>query len=89
MASGTPPRPPEGPGEHRAPRCPGQHRPALKADLVVCDPPTGVTEQRRYGTAFRSLSAFGEGMRKVDELSRRLAEVARDGLAAGALVPEE
>lgn len=52
-------------------------------------PRMGIDEQRRYGTAFRALSAFEEGMRKVDELSRQLAEVARDGLAAGALVPEE
>ncbi|MFE9974599.1 class I SAM-dependent DNA methyltransferase [Streptomyces hirsutus] len=52
-------------------------------------PRMGIDEQRRYGTAFRSLSAFEEGMRKVGELSRQLAEVARDGLAAGALVPEE
>ncbi|MFD3731620.1 class I SAM-dependent DNA methyltransferase [Streptomyces sp. NPDC058632] len=52
-------------------------------------PRMGIDEQRRYGTAFRALSAFEEGMRRVDELSRRLAEVARDGLAAGALVPEE
>jgi hypothetical protein len=48
-----------------------------------------IDEQRRYGAAFRALSAFEEGMRKVDELSRQLAEVARDGLATGALVPEE
>ncbi|WP_055571447.1 HsdM family class I SAM-dependent methyltransferase [Streptomyces prasinopilosus] len=52
-------------------------------------PRMGIDEQRRYGTAFRALSAFEEGMRKVGELSRQLAEVARDGLAAGALVPEE
>lgn len=52
-------------------------------------PRMGIDEQRRYGSAFRALSAFEEGMRKVDELSRQLAEVARDGLAAGALAPEE
>lgn len=52
-------------------------------------PRMGIDEQRRYGSAFRALSAFEEGMRRVDELSRRLAEVARDGLASGALAPEE
>lgn len=51
-------------------------------------PRMGIDEQRRYGSAFRALSAFEEGMRKVDELSRQLAEVARDGLATGALTPE-
>ncbi|KUN22135.1 N-6 DNA methylase [Streptomyces antibioticus] len=52
-------------------------------------PRMGIDEQRRYGAAFRAVSAFEEGMRKVDELSRQLAEVARDGLATGALAPEE
>ncbi|MHB9858391.1 N-6 DNA methylase [Streptomyces sp. YIM S03343] len=52
-------------------------------------PRMGIDEQRRYGSAFRALSAFEEGMRKVEELSRRLAEIARDGLATGALSPEE
>ncbi|MFK4265435.1 N-6 DNA methylase [Streptomyces milbemycinicus] len=51
-------------------------------------PRMGIDEQRRYGSAFRALSAFEEGMRKVDDLSRLLAEVARDGLATGALAPE-
>jgi hypothetical protein len=49
----------------------------------------GIDDQRRYGSAFRALSAFEEGMRRIDELSRQLAEVARDGLATGALAPEE
>ncbi|KMS68262.1 N-6 DNA methylase [Streptomyces viridochromogenes] len=52
-------------------------------------PRMGIEEQRRYGSAFRALSAFEEGMREVDELTRQLAEVARDGLATGALAPEE
>ncbi|POX60716.1 SAM-dependent methyltransferase [Streptomyces sp. Ru62] len=52
-------------------------------------PRMGIDDQRRYGSAFRALSAFEEGMREVDELSRRLAEVARDGLATGALAPED
>ncbi|MGW0136166.1 N-6 DNA methylase [Streptomyces sp. NPDC003299] len=52
-------------------------------------PRMGLEDQRRYGSAFRSLSAFEEAMRKVHELSRQLAEVARDGLATGALAPEQ
>jgi N-6 DNA methylase len=52
-------------------------------------PRMGIDEQRRYGSAFRALTEFEEGMRKVEELSRRLAETARDGLATGALAPRE
>ncbi|BBJ39940.1 SAM-dependent methyltransferase [Streptomyces antimycoticus] len=52
-------------------------------------PRMGIDDQRRYGSAFRALSAFEAGIRRVDELSRQLAEVARDGLATGALAPEE
>ncbi|MEU2117112.1 N-6 DNA methylase [Streptomyces sp. NPDC016459] len=52
-------------------------------------PRMSIDEQRRYGSSFRALSAFEEGMRKIDELSRQLAEVARDGLSTGALAPEE
>ncbi len=52
-------------------------------------PRMNIDEQRRYGSSFRALSAFEEEMRKADELSRQLAEVARDGLATGALAPEE
>jgi predicted RNA methylase len=52
-------------------------------------PRMSIGEQRRYGSAFRALSAFEEGMREVDALSRQLAEVARDGLATGALAPRE
>ncbi|MFJ6408536.1 N-6 DNA methylase [Streptomyces hydrogenans] len=52
-------------------------------------PRMSIDEQRRYGSSFRALSAFEEGMRKIDELSRQLAEVAREGLSTGALAPEE
>lgn len=52
-------------------------------------PRMSIEEQRRYGSTFRALSAFEEGTRRIDELSRQLAEVARDGLATGALAPEE
>jgi predicted RNA methylase len=52
-------------------------------------PRMGIDEQHRYGAAFRALSAFEEAMREAGELSRRLAETARDGLTTGALAPEE
>lgn len=52
-------------------------------------PRMGIGDQRRYGSAFRALSAFEERMRTVEELSRQLADIARDGLATGALAPEE
>ncbi|WP_086828630.1 N-6 DNA methylase [Streptomyces sp. NRRL B-24572] len=52
-------------------------------------PRMGIDDQRRYGSVFRALSAFEEGMSRIDELSRQLAEVAREGLAAGALAPEK
>lgn len=48
-----------------------------------------IDEQRRYGSAFRALSAFEEGVREIGELSRRLAEVAREGIATGALAPPQ
>ncbi|SBT93816.1 N-6 DNA Methylase [Streptomyces sp. DI166] len=50
-------------------------------------PRMSVDDQRRYGSAFRALTEFEAGVRRVDELSRRLAEVAREGLASGALAP--
>jgi hypothetical protein len=49
----------------------------------------GIEAQRRYGSAFQALTAFEEGRLRVDDLSRQLAEVARDGLTSGALVPEQ
>ncbi|MFH9294598.1 N-6 DNA methylase [Streptomyces sp. NPDC017520] len=52
-------------------------------------PRMGIEEQRRYGSAFRSLSAFEQDAREIGELSRRLADLARDGLATGGLVPED
>jgi hypothetical protein len=52
-------------------------------------PGMGIEAQRRYGSAFQALTAFEEGRLRVDDLSRQLAEVARDGLTSGALVPEQ
>ncbi|MBP0456878.1 N-6 DNA methylase [Streptomyces bomunensis] len=50
-------------------------------------PRMGIDEQRRYGSSFRALSEFEKETRAVQELSRRLAGIARDGLATGALAP--
>ncbi|MER6914067.1 N-6 DNA methylase [Streptomyces sp. NPDC000594] len=52
-------------------------------------PQLAIEEQRRYGAAFRELTEFEATMRAVSELSRRLAELARDGLSSGALAPED
>lgn len=51
-------------------------------------PQMDIADQRRYGAAFRSLQEFEERMRKVAELSREAAVLARDGLSNGALIPE-
>jgi hypothetical protein len=51
-------------------------------------PQMDISDQRRYGAAFRSLQEFEERMRKVAELSREAAVLARDGLGNGALAPE-
>jgi predicted RNA methylase len=52
-------------------------------------PRMSIGHQRRYGSAFRAVSAFEEAVRRIDDLSRRLAEAARDGLATGALAPKD
>ncbi|WP_432174104.1 N-6 DNA methylase [Streptomyces sp. Tue6028] len=51
-------------------------------------PQMDIAEQRRYGTAFRALQEFEERTRRVAELSREAAALARDGLGNGALTPE-
>jgi hypothetical protein len=51
-------------------------------------PQMDITEQRRYGAAFRALEEFEERARKVVELSRDAAALARDGLGNGALTPD-
>ncbi|MEV7724855.1 N-6 DNA methylase [Streptomyces sp. NPDC087917] len=50
-------------------------------------PQLDIEEQRRYGKAFGALQEFEERMRAVAELSRQAADLARDGLANGALSP--
>ncbi|MGW7644196.1 N-6 DNA methylase [Streptomyces bobili] len=52
-------------------------------------PQMDITEQRRYGAAFRALQEFEERARRVVELSRDAATLARDGLGNGALAPED
>ncbi|MEU2749768.1 N-6 DNA methylase [Streptomyces collinus] len=51
-------------------------------------PQMDITEQRRYGAAFRALQEFEERARRVVELSRDVTALARDGLGNGALTPE-
>ncbi|MEU0243409.1 N-6 DNA methylase [Streptomyces sp. NPDC006235] len=51
-------------------------------------PQMDITEQRRYGAAFRALQEFEERARRVAELSRDVTALARDGLGNGALAPE-
>ncbi|MGW3443013.1 N-6 DNA methylase [Streptomyces sp. NPDC001076] len=50
-------------------------------------PQMDIAEQRRYGAAFRALQEFEERARKVAELSKQAAALARDGLGNGALTP--
>ncbi|MBJ7000114.1 N-6 DNA methylase [Streptomyces sp. CRPSP2-6A1] len=52
-------------------------------------PQMDIAEQRRYGASFHALQEFEERARRVTELSRQVAAVARDGLGNGALVPGE
>ncbi|MGI5340566.1 N-6 DNA methylase [Streptomyces sp. CA-181903] len=52
-------------------------------------PQLAIGEQRAYGRAFRALQEFEERMRTVAELSRRITELARDGLGNGALAPAD
>ncbi|MEU5365844.1 N-6 DNA methylase [Streptomyces sp. NPDC005925] len=51
-------------------------------------PQMDIVEQRRYGAAFRALQEFEERTRRLVELSRDAAALARDGLGNGALTPE-
>ncbi len=50
-------------------------------------PQMDIVEQRRYGAAFRALQEFEERARKMAELSKEAAALARDGLSSGALTP--
>jgi hypothetical protein len=50
-------------------------------------PQMDITDQRRYGVAFRALQEFEELTRRVAELSAQASALARDGLGNGALAP--
>ncbi|MGW6480753.1 N-6 DNA methylase [Streptomyces sp. NPDC055059] len=52
-------------------------------------PQMDITEQRRYGAAFRALQEFEERARRVVELSQEAAALAKEGLDNGALTPEK
>lgn len=52
-------------------------------------PQMDIADQRRYGAAFRALQEFEERTRRLAELSRDAAALARDGLGSGTLVPED
>ena len=47
-----------------------------------------IATQRGYGSAFHALREFEERSRRVAELSRQIAALARDGLGNGALKPD-
>ncbi|WP_338702529.1 N-6 DNA methylase [Streptomyces sp. Q6] len=70
----------------RATSASGTYRMEAKGARI---PQMAIEEQRRYGAAFRGLTEFEASMRTVSELSRRLADLARDGLSSGALAPED
>ncbi|MEE1832011.1 N-6 DNA methylase [Streptomyces sp. SP17KL33] len=50
-------------------------------------PQMDIAQQRRFGAVFRALQEFEERARRVTELSREAAALARDGLGNGALTP--
>jgi hypothetical protein len=50
-------------------------------------PQMDIAEQRRYGAVFRALQEFEERARRMAELSKEAATLARDGLSSGALTP--
>lgn len=52
-------------------------------------PQMDLAAQRRYGAAFNALEEFEERSRRVAELTRQAAELARDGLGNGTLTPRE
>ncbi|MGV9289360.1 N-6 DNA methylase [Streptomyces sp. NPDC003719] len=52
-------------------------------------PQMDISEQRRYGAAFSALREFEERSRRVAELSRQIAALAREGLSSGALKPDD
>lgn len=51
-------------------------------------PQMSIADQRAYGAAFRRLDEFERSVAELARWSRRAAELARDGLARGALRPD-
>jgi SAM-dependent methyltransferase len=50
-------------------------------------PQMSIADQRAYGAAFRRLDEFEESVAELARWARRAAELARDGLARGSLLP--
>jgi tRNA G10 N-methylase Trm11 len=50
-------------------------------------PQMDIEEQRRYGASFRALREFEQCARDIADLTRRIAELAGEGLGNGALAP--
>ncbi|MGW0927428.1 N-6 DNA methylase [Streptomyces sp. NPDC002644] len=50
-------------------------------------PQMDIEEQRRYGAAFRTLREFEQCAREIADLTRRIGELAGEGLGNGALAP--
>ncbi|MFL1428146.1 MULTISPECIES: HsdM family class I SAM-dependent methyltransferase [unclassified Nocardiopsis] len=64
----------------------GTHRTDARSARV---PQMGTADQRRYGAAFRALEEFERRAEELAALARRAAELTREGLTSGALVPED
>ncbi|MDT0329191.1 N-6 DNA methylase [Nocardiopsis lambiniae] len=64
----------------------GTHRTDARAARV---PQMGPADQRRYGAAFRALEEFERRAEELAVLARKTAELTREGLTSGALVPED
>ncbi|WP_150252493.1 HsdM family class I SAM-dependent methyltransferase [Nocardiopsis deserti] len=71
---------------HRSTSASGTFRTDARAARV---PKMGVAEQRRYGAAFRAVADFEQRAKKFAALADKAAELAREGLTSGALVPGE
>lgn len=50
-------------------------------------PQMGIAEQRAYGTAFRNLDELGRSLSELARWGNRAAELAREGLTRGTLLP--
>ncbi|MGW3715595.1 HsdM family class I SAM-dependent methyltransferase [Streptomyces sp. NPDC005133] len=75
-----------GPNIRRTTSQSGTYRADLKGARI---PQRDSAEQRRYGAAFRALREAEAQALRMAETARRMAEIAREGLGSGALVPGE